>query len=45
LVSGLDGVKSRRHREIIAASQGYATKEKAHKGIESVKASATAAKS
>jgi uncharacterized protein YegP (UPF0339 family) len=30
--------------EIIAASQGYETKESAHKGIESVKTSAPAAK-
>jgi uncharacterized protein len=30
--------------EIIAASQGYETKESAHKGIESVKSSAPAAK-
>jgi uncharacterized protein YegP (UPF0339 family) len=30
--------------EIIAASQGYETKESAHKGIESVKTSAAAAK-
>ena len=30
--------------EIIAASQGYETKECAHKGIESVKTSAPAAK-
>jgi hypothetical protein len=30
--------------EIIAASQGYETKENAHKGIESVKTSAPAAK-
>jgi uncharacterized protein len=30
--------------EIIAASQGYETKEGAHKGIESVKTSAPAAK-
>jgi uncharacterized protein len=30
--------------EIIAASQGYETRESAHKGIESVKTSAPAAK-
>jgi hypothetical protein len=30
--------------EIIAASQGYETRESAHKGIESVKTSASAAK-
>ena len=30
--------------EIVAASQGYETKESAHKGIESVKTSAPAAK-
>jgi len=30
--------------EIIAASQGYETRESAHKGIEAVKASASAAK-
>jgi uncharacterized protein len=30
--------------EIIAASQGYETKESAHQGIESVKTSASAAK-
>ena len=30
--------------EIIAASQGYETKESAHKGIESVKTSVSAAK-